>query len=218
MILQKLHFLFLYVFCALASSNKTEAAVNDGSAPDGEIGEEYKPWGWKLNIAIVVFLLSCSGTILAITWLLRYKIQVHNRQPKALLKFKMSNRNFGLSNPVTRRISTLFQAPFATGRMIRRVESQDQIGAKPRNIMGPLVTYANGQKRDSWDTSRDSFSGGPRGSWSVGPVNPLEAYQGMFPSQQPRLSPVMDQISDTSISISQHGERDTVGLEGETEF
>jgi len=51
--------------------------------------------------------------------------------------------------------------------------------------MGFMKSYTNGMKRDSWDVTRDSITGGPRSSWFQD-----HAAHRLYTSQGPRLSTI----------------------------
>lgn len=167
----------------IADDNETlTKAGQDNSTSDNHIG-------WIVNLIVLGIVFICSGIVIVLTWRFRDKIRIHNRQPKQLWNFKMTDKKFIFS--LTKRFSL-------TTKPMGRKKS-----AVPRN-MGLMQAYTNGMKRDSWDVSRDSITGGPRASWVV----ELNNYK--VTHNRPRLST----ISGSVYSLAQE-DGEASGVQGD---
>ena len=179
----------------LCLGNPTNGPWQTNTTSEGIATEPMTHMGWKINLVVLGILVLSAGILIIITWKLRYSIKIHSRQPKKVMHFSMTDKLFNF--PLPKKLSLALARP----SLIPQARKQSAV---PRN-MGTIQAYSNGQKRDSWDVSRDSVSGGPRCSWTAD-CDPIFPYpRGMFVSQEPRLSTVRD-YSETSFLSEEHSE------------
>ena len=145
--------------------------IRKGSAAITTKDEERTHLGWKINLIVLAGIFVLAAIILVITWHLRDSIKIHNRIPKKILQFKMTDQRFSL-NSIRQRFSLAISPKIGPSASKSRTSSNAHSpapndcnrGQETRN-MGFMKEYTNGMKRDSWDVTRDSISGGPRSSW-----------------------------------------------------
>lgn len=184
----------LPVGCAnIKSLNATKNDISISSATDSTIarvGEGAAHLGWKVNLIVLAILFILAGVILAITWRFRDSIKIHNRIPKRLLHFKMTEQRFSF-NTFRQRFSLAISPRIGVNKSKSRTSEASQIDVEevvpPRGCrnMGYMMKYSNGMKRDSWDVSRDSITGGPRSSLIYDPTT-----QKFQTSQVPNLATI----------------------------
>lgn len=138
--------------------------------------------GWKIHLGVLGLLVIGALIIIVITWKLRYKIKIHSRVPKKVMKFKMSDKLFSFPLPKSLSLAALVRPSLTP---------TSRASELPRN-MGNMIAYSNGMKRDSWDVSRDSVSGGPRSSWAFDSETRDIHAKHMLVSKEPKLSIVLD--------------------------
>ena len=145
--------------------------------------------GWKINLVVLAALFLSAGIILLITWHFRDSIRIHNRIPRKLLHFKMTDQRFSF-NHIRQRFSLALSPRIGPSKSRAGTPSQSPSGtsqAQETRNMGFMRQYTNGTKRDSWDVSRDSITGGPRCSWYHDAD--LGGYK-LQTAQEPRLSTI----------------------------
>ena len=166
------------------TSIRSEATANGTTSETAHVHV-----GWKINLIVVALLFILAGIALAVTWRLRDSIKIHNRLPKKLLHFKMTEQRFSF-NQIRKRFSLAITPKIDLARSRMSMATNSPAPAREPRNMGFMKQYTNGMKRDSWDTSRDSITGGPRCSWQQDTMTNNPTLQKLYTSQEPRLSTI----------------------------